>query len=192
MNKIISRRGMRQASLDEVVDELLHVLPAHLRLLAQSQPLRAQLPPVAQAQVLRHLHETGNEPLHPAEGLLVFPQLARELQHLQLKLLYLLLKQCNLQCPLALDSASFFHFRGVNLTDSSFGASPLLLAELFDRSRAAKDTGFNPHLTLALQLPSHLLYLSILLLVHFLELLHFFLQDEDEAVRVSPVLGLDG
>ena len=79
----------------------------------------------------------------------------------------------------------------MNLADSSFGASPLLLAELFDRSRAA-DTRFNPHLTLALQLPSHLLYLSILLFVHFLELLHFFLQDEDEAVRVSPVLGLDG
>ena len=80
----------------------------------------------------------------------------------------------------------------MNLADSSFGASPLLLTELFDRSRAAKDTRFNPHLTLALQLPSHLLYLSILLFVHFLELLHFLFQDEDEAVRVSPVLGLDG
>lgn len=58
-------------SLDEVVQQLLHVLPAQLRLLPQAQAFRAQLPPVIQAQVLRHLHETCNELLHPTESLVV-------------------------------------------------------------------------------------------------------------------------
>jgi hypothetical protein len=73
---------MNGLSFDEIVDELFHVLPAHLGLLPQRQSLQMQFAAVGQAQILCHLNKTYYEFLHPVKGLIVLAQFSSRLEQL--------------------------------------------------------------------------------------------------------------